>query len=355
MSLRLLETTLPLADLDRIPQLLRDARVIQIWTTASPPDHGLLRVLINAQDVEGLSDLLMQHFGAQPDFRLMLLPVEATLPSVADSADKSPAASEAPTLSRISREEMYEDLANATRLTPVFAAMVTMSAVVAAVGLLRGDVAIIIGAMVIAPLLGPNIALSLATALGDVDLAKRSLRIIAVGVGITAALSLLLGVIFRVDPTVSEIASRTQPGPGDLALALAAGVAGSLAFTTGVPAVVVGVMVAVALLPPLVVAGLLAGGGHAGPAVGALLLTLINVTCINLAAVATFFAQKVRPRTWWETDRARRSTRLAATIWVLLLALLAMAMWWSHTRAQGGALQEPPAPRDAIAPLSPAG
>jgi uncharacterized membrane protein len=105
-------------------------------------------------------------------------------------------------------------------------------------------------------------------------------------------------------------------------LALAAGSAGALAFTSGVPSVVVGVMVAVALLPPLVVAGLLAGAGHWMPAAGALVLLLTNVTCVNLAGVVTFLLQKVRPRTWWEADRARSSTRLAVAVWILMLAVL---------------------------------
>src|SRR5665811_313348 len=118
--------------------------------------------------------------------------------------------------------------------------------------------------MVIAPLLGPNIALSLASTLGDLHLAKRSLKAVGVGVATAAVLSVLLGVALRVDPSAPQLAARTQAGLGDIALALAAGAAGSLAFTSGVSAVVVGVMVAVALLPPLVVAGLLAGAGHGG-------------------------------------------------------------------------------------------
>ena len=101
------------------------------------------------------------------------------------------------------------------------------------------------------------------------------------------------------------------------------GAAGALAFTAGVPAVVVGVMVAVALLPPLAVAGMLAGAGEPG-AVGALTLCLTNVTCINLSAMATFYLQGVRPRTWWEAGRARRATVRAVVAWALLLAALAV-------------------------------
>ncbi len=55
---------------------------------------------------------------------------------------------------------------------------------------------------------------------------------------------------------------------------------------------------------------------------GALLLLLTNVTCVNLAAVGTFLIQKVRPRTWWEADRAKKATRRAAVAWVVMLVVL---------------------------------
>jgi uncharacterized hydrophobic protein (TIGR00271 family) len=113
--------------------------------------------------------------------------------------------------------------------------------------------------MVIAPLLGPNVALSLATTLGDGDLARTALKTNAVGIGLALALSVCLGLILAVDPNIHEIASRTEVSLSDVVLALVAGGAGALAFTSGVPAALVGVMVAVALLPPLVTCGLLLG------------------------------------------------------------------------------------------------
>jgi uncharacterized membrane protein len=78
----------------------------------------------------------------------------------------------------------------------------------------------------------------------------------------------------------------------------------------------------VRLLPPLVVAGLLAGAGHGTLAFGALILLVTNVTCINLAAVGTFLIQKVRPRTWWEADRARKATWIAAGTWIIMLGIM---------------------------------
>jgi uncharacterized membrane protein len=81
-------------------------------------------------------------------------------------------------------------------------------------------------------------------------------------------------------------------------------------------------MVAVALVPPLVSAGLLAGSGHTALALQALVLVLTNVVCINLSGVLTFLAQRVRPRTWWEEKKARKATQRAITLWVVFLVVL---------------------------------
>jgi uncharacterized membrane protein len=126
-----------------------------------------------------------------------------------------------------------------------------------------------------------------------------------------------------VDPYVPELYSRSQVGISDVAIALAAGSAGSLAFTTGLPAAVVGVMVAVALLPPLVALGLFLSSGSIGLATGAGVLLLTNLSCLNLAAIATFLAQKVEPRSWWETEKAKHATRIALTSWLVLIGILA--------------------------------
>jgi uncharacterized hydrophobic protein (TIGR00341 family) len=106
-------------------------------------------------------------------------------------------------------------------------------------------------------------------------------------------------------------------------LALASGSAGALSFTTGISTALIGVMIAVALLPPLVALGLLIGSGYYPQAFEALLLVLINVICINLAGVTTFWAQGIHPRKWWKEDRAKKATRIAVLIWFVLLTALA--------------------------------
>ena len=150
--------------------------------------------------------------------------------------------------------------------------LVAPSAVVAPVRFPYKNVTVVIGAMVIAPLLGPNVALSLATALGDVDLAKSAAKTDLVGILVALAIAIPIAFLVRVDPRAAEIQSRLHVQLKDVVLALASGSAGVLSITTGASAALIGVMVAVALLPPLVTFGLLIGAGYRVLAMSALLL-----------------------------------------------------------------------------------
>ena len=145
-----------------------------------------------------------------------------------------------------------------------------------------------------------------------------------------AILSTSLGFIFPVNPATPEITSRTVTGIGDIILALAAGSAGALSFTTGIPTTLIGVMVAVAMLPPLVTCGMLVGAGFWNDALNALLLVLTNIICINLAGVVTFVLQGIKPLTWWEADKAKKATKIAIMSWTFLLLMLLIIIFISQ-------------------------
>lgn len=335
MALRLADVVIPEAQAEELSALLEEkVSTVGFWRYHTDEGRVGVRVLLASEATEGLLDALTDRFGGQGDFRVVLLNVEATLPrheeeeedaGEEERSDGEPEAegedAEEPPM-RISREELYQDVSDASSLSTVYLVTVALSTVVAGAGLLRGDVAVIIGAMVIAPLLGPNVALSLAATLGDTKLAIHAGRTLGAGLVTAFTFSVLIGFLGTVDPYVPELYAKSQVGFSDVAIALAAGAAGSLAFTTGLPAAIVGVMVAVALLPPLVATGLFVSSGSLDLAVGAAVLVLTNVACLNLAAIATFLAQKVQPRTWWETEKAKRATRIALGTWLGLVAVL---------------------------------
>ena len=90
-------------------------------------------------------------------------------------------------------------------------------------------------------------------------------------------------------------------------------------------------MVSVALIPPLVVFGLLLGSGNFLLALQAMELVAINMICINLAGVFTFLLQGVRPLNWWEASKAKKATRYAIIIWVCMLILLSILLLFSRS------------------------
>jgi len=327
MALRLIEMVLREKDGDDVRALLKDSKVIEHRQIRLANEEILVRILLDAEQSETVLDLLDKHYTNWGN-RVVVLPVEATLPRAkaepepegTPSTEQLPPEEKPP--ERIGREELYEDIKNGARLSRVYMSMVALSTLVAAIGLNHNSVAVIIGAMVIAPLLGPNVALSLGITLGDLSLLRQGLLTALAGIAAALVLSVLIGVLLEVDPTLSEMASRTRVGLGDIVVALASGSAGALAFTTGISATLIGVMVAVALLPPLVTSGLLLGGGHPALATGAFSLFLVNLICVNLAGVTTFVVQGIKPTSWWEKGRAVKATRIAVALSVVLLAVL---------------------------------
>ncbi|MFH1743918.1 MAG: TIGR00341 family protein [bacterium] len=332
MSLRLVEVFLSIVQTDQFKMLLKDHSVLGVWYHQIDNDCVSVRFLAKSEDLEPFLDALESRFSISVEFRVILLPVEAVIPRLKEPEPEQPEVKpvdEKPRVFRINREELRHDLVESAHLTSTFVSMVILSAIVAAVGLLRGNPAIIIGAMVIAPLLGPNMALSLAFTLADSDLARQAIRVSIAGTLLALFFAVIVGMALSVDPLSPEIASRTEVGLGDILLALASGAAGAISLTAGVPSAFVGVMVAVALLPPLVTCGMMIGAGYLPHAARAFLLLLTNVICVNLAAITTFRIRGIQPRTWWEADRARKASRMAIGIWVLLLlGLVALILVW---------------------------
>jgi uncharacterized hydrophobic protein (TIGR00341 family) len=326
MALRMLEIVVPNSCADDLVEKVGGEafpQILELWTHSISENRSSIKILLDAESTESLTDALASLCDAHDSFRIVLLPVEATVPRVEEPAPSEPPLQvdeTSPRIGRVSREELHADLSDSARFTRTFLVLTILSAVVAVIGLTRSNVAIIIGAMVIAPFLGPNVALSLATALADIRLAWQSLRALVLGLLVAFAIAVAAGLILRPDPSIPEILSRTTAGWGDIALAIAAGAAGGLAYTTAVPTALVGVMVAVALLPPWVVFGMLLGSGHFGPALGALALAGLNIICLNLAGVLTFVLQGVSPEARWEAKKARRMSTIALSIWLLLLA-----------------------------------
>ncbi len=279
------------------------------------------RMLVRDEQIQRVLDGLQGVLGAQPTARILVLSVETALPKPAEN-EKSGKDS-----ASITRESLYDDIAKGARLDFNYLVLVMLSTIVAAIGLVENNVAVVIGAMVIAPLLGPNLALSLGTALGDTVLMRKAVLTLVAGILLAVGLSLLFGMLWPAAFDSDELLSRTHADLGSIALSLASGAAATLSLTTGLSGVMVGVMVAVALLPPAVTLGMMLGNGHPELALGAGLLLAINIVCVNLSSKIVFFLKGVRPRTWLEKEKAKQAMTLYVVGWVVTLAILLVVIY----------------------------
>lgn len=321
MALKIVEAHVP-ADLrGEAEEAVRDL-AHETWTQEGGRFGAIVFSVLGASRTGTALDRLHERLADRGGLFVLVQPLDGVLPRpLASSADKARAG--ARSAAAVSREEVYARIADTAQLDRAYVTLVVLASVVAAIGLSRDNTAAVIGAMVVAPLLGPIIALALGMVLGDSPLIRRALITNAGGLALAFTAAAALGLTLDADPSTPELASRTHVAVWDLVLALAAGCAGALSYTTGVPTYLTGVMVAVALLPPAVAGGILVSGGHLGGAFAALLLAASNVTALTLAAMLTFLWSGMRPRNWWQADRARRSARLGVAIFVVLFLALA--------------------------------
>jgi len=308
---------------DTIAGIASQHDVADFWTSQENPDGRLAtRLLVDEDTVQAVLDALQTALSASENTRLLLLPVEASLPKPTVDREEEKRKSVS-----ISREELYDRVAKGAQLDSNFLLLVFLSTIVVAIGLVEDNVAVVVGAMVIAPLLGPNISLALATALGDTRLMWDSLKTNVAGMTLAFTISVVLGYLLPMTLDSHEILARTQVNLDSVALALASGAAAVLSLTTGLPSVLVGVMVAVALLPPMATLGLTLGAGQFSHAAGAGLLLAVNVVCINLAAKIAFLVRGIKPRTWLEIQKARQSMTVYILIWIISLTILMVAIY----------------------------
>ena len=177
------------------------------------------------------------------------------------------------------------------RFTRRFAALMTLSVLIAVMGLLADSTAVVIGAMLVAPLMSPVLGTAAALVMGWPRRVVRQLAISFVGAAGAVVLAAATAFVFpaNIDPLPGEILARTSPNLLDLGIALAAGAAGAYAQIRRAAAdALTGVAVAVALVPPLAVVGICLQLQFFGLAFGAFLLFLANVVGIVMSAAMTF-------------------------------------------------------------------
>jgi len=208
--------------------------------------------------------------------------------------------------------------------SPRYVFMILMAAGIAVLGLLLSSPAVIIGAMLISPLMGPIIGLGFALATIDSAEIRRSLIALGGGMGLAVLFCALVVALSPLQNVTPEIAARTRPNLFDLVVALFSALAGAYAMIRGREGTVVGVAIATALMPPLAVMGFGIATLNLTVLSGALLLFVTNFVTIALTAAMMArlygFARSLSPR-----QTLMQNTAIAA-IFLLLAVPLGLSL-----------------------------
>jgi uncharacterized hydrophobic protein (TIGR00271 family) len=196
----------------------------------------------------------------------------------------------APAQARDASDVLRENFTEGARLSRGFLLMNGLAATIASYGLLANSPAVVIGAMIIALLLGPISGVALALVDGEWRLLQSSLGTLLAGVCVVMAIGLTIGFLHRDIAVTAEILARTSPNIMDLMIALAGGAAGAYATVSPrLNTAFIGVAIATALVPPLCAASILFARGEVDLGFGAVSLSLINMVAIQFAFVVVLW------------------------------------------------------------------
>lgn len=235
-------------------------------------------------------------------------------------------------------QEVYEKISEASRFSNEYFILLMSSTIIASLGLLQNSTAVIIGAMLIAPLMMPILGFALSVIWGDRFLLFRSMLSLVAGSFIAIATASIMGALLPGIALNSEMAARIHPGFYDIIIALASGFVGAYAYANPkISNSISGVAIAVALMPPLATLGIMLGTGNLKAAFGAFLLFLINLVGISVAAILVFWQLKIHP-IYNEKDevaeRAKNNLTFAAILFVFISIPLFLFMKDSYELKQ---------------------
>jgi len=230
----------------------------------------------------------------------------------------------------VSKEEVYSKAKKYESFSRIEIALVGLSASVAAYGLALNNLALLIGAMMLAPMLAPFVSSALSISVGDLSLMKGALSEGATSVAVTIAVGLGSVAIIPIDmtPAMRLVAS---PGLPSVLLALMVGSAAALSFATGAKEQIAGVAVAIALVPPLAAVGIGIRMLNLSFSLQAASVAAMNLASIVVAGFATFRLLGFRPSTYY---RKKKASRMKYILPVTAIILVVPGLYLNYTSQQ---------------------
>ena len=226
-----------------------------------------------------------------------------------------------PALTQVERNELVWSARKSALSSIDFNWLIMMSAGLASLGLMLNSVAVIIGAMLVAPLMSPLGALAIGLAVGDLPMTRRAALTLLQGVVLALLISITMGLLLPISTPTDEMLARQTPTLLDAAVALVSGLVAAFALARKeIPVALAGVAIAAALMPPVCTIGLGIAFGNMRLASGAALLFVTNITFIVASENLIFLWMGMRPGRRQETQRG------VVAWWVLITGLLVVVI-----------------------------
>jgi uncharacterized hydrophobic protein (TIGR00341 family) len=333
MDLQLIEAYIPNKYFEKVDESLQNHPHVSYWVSTESKDRILVRILVKTNDTEKILNYLENITNVVEGFEVLLFPVQTYIRRLTEEEkeqEEKEKEEDSNELQRASRHELLGSIEKSSHITLTYTLLIILSAIVVTIGFIKDSEAVIIGAMVIAPMLGPVISIGFSSILGNFQLVRSSSFTLFYAIMIVLGISILFTLFFPVPTDNTEFTSRTHVNLSDIVLALASGTAGALSILNQLPGSFVGVMVAVALLPPTVVLGMTIGSAMWQEAYGSMLLLMGNINSVVLAAIIVFSLSGIRPVKWDEVHKAKTSRKLSILFVSLTIILLIIAIIFSQ-------------------------
>ncbi|WP_138004952.1 TIGR00341 family protein [Halalkalirubrum salinum] len=347
--MRLVEILVPTGKKQAVLDILEDEKIDYVVTPESS-NRGFAAVVTFPLPIGAVEEVIeeLREIGIDENTYTVIVETETVISRRFDRLEERYAV-EGESDETIAREELQTKAKKLTSSNTTYVLMTVVSAVIATAGLLLNSAATVVGSMVIAPLIGPAMAASVGTVVDDEELFRRGIKLQLLGVGLAIASAAIFATALRfgnlvppgLDPlSIPQVEERLAPNVLVLAVALGAGIAGIVSLTTGVSTALVGVMIAVALIPPAAAVGIGIAYGLTTLAVGAFIFVSVNVLSINLAALVVLWYSGYRPVGWFRAESARSTTLKRIAVLAIGVLVLTAVLGGVSYDTYSGAVDE---------------
>ncbi|TFG10941.1 MAG: TIGR00341 family protein [Promethearchaeota archaeon] len=288
---KIMDVLITKLEIENVIHLLGDQNVLIIFRTSQTRVPTILEEL--------------NEIGLGTEYGIIdILPIEATIPKLSD-IERVEIIEEQPLESRIALEEILEDIEGATKPNLNYFIFIILSAIIASSGLVLNSIAVVIASMIISPLMGPILGFSYGVITHNKAMLKNSLIAQTIGILLSIGCGLLLGfttiLLTNTNEITHQMSIRSFPSYLDIIITSCAGIATGFSISGVIKTSLVGVAIALSLMPPAVNIGLAFIYGDFILSLGSLILLIVNILIINICSLIVMRIKNFRalPKMKW--------------------------------------------------------